>query len=319
MPASLPDILPLEPHLRPTVWGGRRLAERFGKDLPPGVPVGESLEVSALRGAESVVPSGPLAGRGLGGLTEEFGAALVGAPVRDRHGPDFPLLIKLIDAAADLSIQVHPDDGYVRREGLGSRGKTEAWYVLASGGIALGLREGVDRGGLERSLAGGRPEEAVRYRPVEAADAVLLPAGTVHALCRGTMVYEVQQASDLTFRLYDYGRPGIDGRPRELHLEQAMEVIDFGAPVPEPRPAPPPGPDGEVLVESCAFRLTLFGAGERLLGSEVFAAVTVVAGAAHLGEVDLAAGDSALVPADRRVPLRPAGPSLRCLVAEPVC
>ena len=319
MPRSLPDILPLQPHLRPTVWGGRRLGERFGKDLPPDAAVGESLEVSALPGAESVVRSGPLAGRGLGDLAEEFGEVLVGGPVRARYGGEFPLLIKLIDAADDLSIQVHPGDGYARREGLGPRGKTEAWYVLDPGGIALGLREGVDRLRLEEALAAGRPDEAVRYCRVKAADAVLLPAGTVHALCGGIMVYEVQQASDLTFRLHDYGRPGLDGRPRELHLERGMEVIDFGAPAPEPRPAPPPGPGGELLVESSAFRLTLFGGGERLLGSEVFAAVTVVAGEARLGEVDLAAGDSALVPAERRVPLRPAGPSLRYLVAEPAC
>ncbi len=299
------------------VWGGHRLGERFGKDLPPDTPVGESFEVSALPGAESVVGSGPLAGRGLGDLTEEFGDALVGARVRERHG--FPLLIKLIDAADDLSVQVHPGDGYARREGLGPRGKTEAWYVLAPGGIALGLREGVGRRRLEKALTDGRPEEAVRYCHVQAADAVLLPAGTVHALGRGTMVYEVQQASDLTFRLYDYGRPGLDGRPRELHLEQALEVIDFESPAPEPRAAPAPGPDGEVLVEADSFRLTLFGEGERLLGSEVFAAVTVVAGAARLGDVPLAAGDSALVPAGRRVPLRPSGPSLRCLVAEPAC
>ncbi len=301
------------------VWGGRRLGERFGKDLPPDTPVGESFEVSALPGAECVVRSGPLSGRGLGDLAEEFGEALVGPRVRERHGAGFPLLIKLIDAGDDLSVQVHPGDGYARRKGLGPRGKTEAWYVLAPGGIALGLREGVDRYRLEKALADGCPEEAVRYRRVQAADVVLLPAGTVHALGGGTMVYEVQQASDLTFRLYDYGRPGLDGRPRELHLEQAMEVIDFEAPAPEPRPAPPPGPEGEVLVDSCAFRLTLFGEGERLLGSEVFAAVTVVAGEARLGDVPLAAGDSALVPADHRVPLRPAGPSLRCLVAEPAC
>ena len=185
--------------------------------------------------------------------------------------------------------------------------------------IVLGLQEGVDRPGLERALAAGRAEEAVRYRPVEAADVVLLPAGTVHALCAGVMVYEVQQASDLTFRLHDYGRPGLDGRPRELHLERAMEVIDFEAPAPEPRPAPPPGPDGEVLVEADAFRLTLFGGGPRLLGSEVFAAVTVVAGAARLGDVSLAAGDSALVPAERQVAVRPEDPSLQYLVAEPVC
>ncbi len=321
MPRSLPDILPLEPHLRRTVWGGRRLGERYGKDLPPDGPVGESFEVSALPGAESVVRSGPLAGRGLADLAGEFGQALVGAPVRARYGDQFPLLIKLVDAAEDLSIQVHPDDGYACREGLGAFGKTEAWYVLDSvgAGIVLGLQEGVDRPGLEEALAAGRAEEAVRYRPVEPADVVLLPAGTVHALCGGVMVYEVQQASDLTFRLHDYGRPGLDGRPRELHLERAMEVIDFEAGATEPRPAPSPGPEGEVLVEADSFRLTLFGGGPRFLGSEVFCAVTVVAGAARLGDVSLEAGDSALVPANRQVAVRPEDPSLQYLVAEPVC
>jgi mannose-6-phosphate isomerase len=321
LPQPLPDILPLQPFLRTTVWGGRRLRECFGKDLPAGTPIGESFEVSAISGSESVVRSGPLAGRGLGALVAEHGATLVGAPVQERYGADFPLLIKLIDAADDLSIQVHPDDDYARREQLGSFGKTEAWYVLDSqdARLALGLADGVDRPRLAAALAGGRAEEVVRYQSVRPDDVVFLPAGTVHALCRGVMVYEVQQSSDLTFRLYDYGRLGLDGAPRELHIDRSLEVIDFDAPVPMPRGAPAPGTAGEVLVQADEFRLTLYGAEPRQLGSRAFLALTIIAGSARLHDVELAVGDTALIPAGRQVALQPSDPSLRLLVAEPTC
>lgn len=320
MPDTLPDILPLKPHLREVVWGGRRLGERFGKDLPADAPIGESLEVCALTGQECVVRSGPLAGRGLRDLLAQFGPSLTGPAVAARYGADFPLLIKLIDAHDDLSIQVHPDDAYARREGLGSFGKTEAWYVLHADGapLALGLREGTDREGLRAALAAGRVRDAVLYQDVMAHDVVLLRAGTVHALGRGVIVYEVQQSSDLTFRLYDYGRLGLDGRPRPLHVDRGLDVIAFGAPAPRPQPAPSPGPRGEVLVDVDEFTLTLYGGEPRLLAAgDRFAAVTVIGGAARLGDWDLTAGQSALIPAGRGVRVAPTAAALRYLVAAP--
>ena len=315
----LPWIIPVAPYLREIVWGGRRL-QRFGKDLPPDVPIGESFEVSALPGQECVVCAGPLAGLGLRAVIARYGQDLVGAAVQARYGDDFPLLIKLIDAQEDLSIQVHPDDAYARAEGLGTFGKTEAWYVLHSDGarLALGLREGTDEATLRQALTEGRAEEAVLYQDVAVDDVVFLRAGTVHALCRGVMVYEVQQSSDLTFRLYDYGRLGLDGQPRDLHITRGLAVTDFASDVPRPLAAPIPGPDGVILVDAAEFSLTLHGAATRTLTTtDAFAAVTVIAGEGRFADADLALARTALIPAGRTVDVTPKTSDLRYLVAAP--
>lgn len=319
----LPAVLPMRPYLREVVWGGRRLGEYYHKELPAGKPIGESLEVSALPGMESAVAGGPLAGWSLGRMMGEFGASLVGAPVWERCGGEFPLLIKLLDPREDLSIQVHPDDQYARAQGLGNWGKMEAWYVLRSeeGRIAHGLKAGVDRRGLEAAITGGRVEEAVEFFPVHPGQVVFSPPGTVHALCRGVVVYEVQQSSDLTFRLFDYHRPGLDGKPRQLHLAQGLEVAEFA------RPAPPPfhwwERDGGLLVSSEHFTLRRQGpcrAGVVHPPSLVFAALTLISGVARMrGEgVDwaLRAGETALVPAGQQVEVLPA-PECEYLLAAP--
>jgi mannose-6-phosphate isomerase len=322
---SLPDILPLAPYLREIVWGGRRL-QRYGKALPPDVPIGESFEVSALPGQQSTVASHPvsgaLAGEALGDLLARFGADLAGPDVIARYGDEFPLLIKLIDAQDDLSIQVHPDDAYARAEGLGRYGKTEAWFVLHSAGarLALGLPPDSDEVSLRQALEQGRGEEAVLYQEVAAGDTVFLRAGTVHALCRGVMVYEVQQASDLTFRLYDYNRPGLDGKPRELHIDRGLAVTDFARPAPSPQPSPDPGPGGARLVDVDEFTLTLHGdATTSLSTAGACAAITVVEGSATVGGVALATGQTALIPPGRSLDVRAEGPGLRLLEAVPGC
>jgi len=326
-PHILPDIIPLEPYLRPVVWGGRRL-QRFGKDLPPDEPIGESFEVSALPGQECVVrrgPSvgpfaGPLAGLGLREVLARYGQDLVGAAVQSRYGDDFPLIIKLIDAQDDLSIQVHPDDTYARAEGLGTFGKTEAWYVLHSEGsrLALGLQDGIDAAALRQALTEGPVEAAVLYQDIAAADVVLLQAGIVHALCRGIMVYEVQQSSDLTFRLYDYGRLGLDGEPRELHIERGLAVTNFSSNAPRPVAAPVPGPGGALLVDSAEFTLTLHGVDtSSLTTTDAFAAITIISGEGSFADVDLTMAQSALIPAGRTLVVTPGTADLRFLVAVP--
>ncbi|MEE2659343.1 MAG: type I phosphomannose isomerase catalytic subunit [Candidatus Latescibacterota bacterium] len=311
MSSSLPDILPMQSYLRELVWGGRRLAS-LGKELPAGdVPIGESFEVSALPGQQSVVATGELAGRSLIELIDEYEAELVGNAVWQQYGHEFPLLIKLIDAHQDLSIQVHPDDAHARAEGLGRYGKTEAWYILDSKGgrIAMGLQLETNPESLRQAIAEGRAEDQVTFHDIRAGDVAFVPAGTVHALCAGVLLYEVQQSSDLTFRLYDYDRPGLDGRKRELHVDRALAVADF-----ESRPSPVSAADGDevVLVDADPFCLVRHRRTEATLETgPTFAVITVigdspVAVAGDWGQVPLAPGGTALVPAGRTVEMRSA-------------
>lgn len=304
MNKKLPGVIPLQPYCREMVWGGRRLAELYGKQLPADVRVGETFELSAYEYRESRAAAGPLRGRSLLDLLEQYRDDLVGGDVWARYGGRFPLLIKLLDAQQDLSIQVHPDDAYAQLKGLQDVGKMEAWYVLHSEGgrVAYGLQEGVGREDFTAAVAENRVEEVIRFYTVSRGDLVFSPPGTVHALCAGVVIYEVQQSSDLTFRIYDYDRPGLDGRPRELHIEQALEVIDFAQKL--PGPVPYPDLRGDILVESQHF--VLRGCGLHTESAEhvaegSFLALTLVGGKALLsdgeGEYPLAAGATALVPA----------------------
>lgn len=326
MTSVLPDVLPLRAYLRETVWGGRRLAELYNKPLPPHQPIGESFEVSALPERDSVVASGPLEGQPLGQVVSQYSEALVGATTVERYGREFPLLIKIIDAAQDLSVQVHPDDRYARDRKLGTFGKMEAWYVVHSDGgrVALGLEDGVGRAELVRAIREGTVEEAVRFHSVAPGDVVSLPPGTVHALCRGVMVYEVQQSSDITFRLYDYGRLGLDGKPRELHTEEALEVIDFETGPRQPEPAGHLG-QRACVVEDQHYRLDGGHLSEEITveAGETFAALTITQGSVQVKGADgttcdLGIGDSALIPAGRSVSVAPgAGQSADYLLAFP--
>ena len=311
MAPSLSGVLLLRPYFKEVVWGGQRLQELYGKSLPAGRPIGESFEVSAGEGQESVVATGPLAGWSLGRLIAEYQEELVGQKVWESSGGEFPLLIKLLDARENLSIQVHPDDRYVREKGLGARGKAEAWYVLSSQGgrVVQGLKEGVGRQDLVAAIDAGRVEEVVQSFEVEPGDVVALPPGTVHALGRGVVLYEVQQSCDLTYRLYDYGRVDQEGNPRELHLAEALEVTRFDVRPPAPlawRKLPGAQADRAVLAETEAFQLNLYspsagqirhGAGNSCL------ALTLVRGEARISAapevVCLGAGSTALIPAYR--------------------
>ncbi len=298
--AALPDVIPLTPYYRAMVWGGRRLATLYGKALPDDALIGESFELSAYQGRESRAVDG----RSLRELVETHRADLVGAAVWARYRGRFPLLVKLLDAQQNLSIQVHPNDEYAQRHGLGDSGKMEAWYVLQSDGgrVVCGLAEGVGRAEFVAAHAANRVAEVVRFYPVARGDVLFLPPGTVHALCRGVVLYEVQQTSDLTFRIYDYGRP------RVLHWEQALAVIDFAQG--QPKPVSHPVLRGQVLVESEHFVLRGCGlaGGQAEHGAEgAFLSLTVVRGRARVGAWALAAGETALVPAGRACAVAPLG------------
>lgn len=220
-----------EDNFHTTVWGGHNLKPM--KSLPADdEPIGESWEVSAVPSSKSVVKNGALKGRDLMSLTQEYGEQLLGKQVCQRYHGEFPLLVKFIDAKKDLSIQVHPND-QLARERHDCFGKTEMWYVMkAEPGACLysGFNQPVSRYEYEHRVADGSICEVLAKHPVKAGDVFFIPAGRIHAICGGILLAEVQQSSDVTYRIFDYNRPGLDGKPRQLHTEQALDAIDYNVP-----------------------------------------------------------------------------------------
>ncbi len=222
--------LTFTPALRDYIWGGRNLETLYGRQLPPG-PIAESWEISGHPNAATLVDAGPLSGHSLPDVLTALGTDLVGS----RAGwalerGKFPLLVKLLDAEKRLSVQVHPPDDYALVHADGELGKTEMWYILyARPGAQLifGLRPGVTPDVFRQAIAEETLEACLHYLPVKAGQAVFLPTGTVHAMMEGIVAAEVQQNSDTTYRVYDWGRLGADGRPRPLHVDRALEVINF--------------------------------------------------------------------------------------------
>jgi len=230
--------LKFTPILKPKVWGGRRLAA-WGKTLGKGERIGESWELADRPGARSVVANGPLAGRTLHALLRTRRVELLGAGLAARFTGGFPLLVKLIHAREDLSIQVHPDDAAARRFSGQQHGKAEAWYVLETrpgASVIVGLKRGVTQRQLARAMRDRCVAELAHRVSVGPGDALFVRPGTVHAIGAGIVLAEVQENSDLTYRLYDWDRAG--KRPRLLHIREALGSIDFNAPPPRvPRAA----------------------------------------------------------------------------------
>ena len=215
--------LTFQPAYQTLVWGGRRL-QQWRPDLPPG-PIGESWDLADHERGMSVVAQGPLAGRTLRQLVAEAGPALVGAGFR---GGVFPLMVKTIDAADHLSVQVHPDDATASILGAGDRGKTECWVILADGGALFhGTRAGVSRDAFERALTDHTLAATLNRFEGRAGDVFFVEARTVHALGEGCLLYEIQQTSDITFRVYDWDRMSLDGKLRPLHIAESLATIDF--------------------------------------------------------------------------------------------
>ena len=218
--------LQFKPEMKERIWGGRAL-EQFGLELPEGA-IGEGWMIGDHPNGTTKVMNGALAGMGLDEIREQFGREFFGTKGYAEDGR-FPLLIKLLDCNDDLSIQVHPTDSYDRLP-KGELGKTEMWYILAAepgAKIIYGLKEGVDRSALAAAIEEGRVMDCLQEVPVEAGDAFYIPAGTVHALCAGVVVAEIQQNSDTTYRVFDYNRPGLDGKLRELHVEDSLNVTAY--------------------------------------------------------------------------------------------
>ncbi|MGA2620888.1 MAG: type I phosphomannose isomerase catalytic subunit [Thermoguttaceae bacterium] len=236
------DPLPplrFRPLFRRYLWGNRRLGTCLGKPIGPGDDYAESWEICDRGQDQSIVQNGPLAGTSLGELVRRRGPELLG---RHHPQPRFPLLVKFLDAARALSVQVHPNDAQAAALTPPDVGKTEAWVVLAAEPGSLiyaGLKPGVARADLAQAIGRRTCDQLLhRFQP-QPGDCVFLPAGTVHALGQGLLVAEVQQPSDTTYRLYDWGRLGLDGRPRALHVEQGLAVVDFERGPVDPQPPQP--------------------------------------------------------------------------------
>jgi mannose-6-phosphate isomerase len=215
------------PILKRIRWGGRRLGTLLGKPIGPETDFAESWEIVDHGKDQSTVMDGPFAGWTLARFVRERNQEIFG---KHAGRTQFPLLVKFLDANDRLSLQVHPNDAKAKTYDPTENGKTEAWVIVhAEPGsqIYAGLKTGVDRETLRTHLHNGRLEECLHKFPVSAGDCVFIPAGTVHAIAEGIVLAEIQQSSDLTFRLHDWGRVGTDGKPRELHIEQSLASIDF--------------------------------------------------------------------------------------------
>lgn len=292
------------PLFRSYIWGGERLQKVLGKKVPGPGDWAESWEIVDHGEDQSVVAIGDWQGITLRQLVDTYPDEILGNEI----GIDFfPLLLKYLDCNRVLSVQVHPDDAYGLRMETPDLGKTEAWYIVhAEPGakVYAGLKEGIDRETLAKLIDAGKTEEALHVITPSAGDCIFIPAGTVHALGEGLLVTEIQQASDTTFRLYDWDRVDADGNSRPLHIEQALDVIDYksGA-VSICKPSPETSQGLSRLVDCDKFvldRMVRHGSYETP-SDEQFRIVTIPSGSAILeydGELMmLGAGETALVPA----------------------
>ena len=215
------------PIFKERVWGGRELERLYTKNLPADKPIGEAWEISDRPGDASVIANGPLAGKNLRWLMEHYAAEILGGAKPAADGR-FPLLCKILDAREKLSLQVHPPAGKAKE--LKGDPKTEMWFIADAApdaSLYAGLKRGVTRAEFERSIADGSVAGCFHRLPVRAGDAMFLPSGRVHAIGDGLVIFEIQQNSDTTYRVFDWNRVGLDGHARELHIAQSLASIDF--------------------------------------------------------------------------------------------
>ena len=300
------SILKFKPIYQERVWGGRKLEETFGRTLPAGKAIGESWELVDRPEAQSVTANGPFAGKTLNELAQSHGDELFG-PAND-PGKPFPILVKWLDCTERLSLQVHPPTEIASI--LSGEPKTENWYIAEStdsAGLLVGLRRGVTRLDFERALAEKNLDQLVHRTDSHPGDSLLVQSGRIHAIDAGNLILEIQQNSDTTYRVYDWGRVGLDGLPRELHVEQSLRCIDFQDF--EPEPLKDNMSFGEHILADCdefRIRRVRLTAGERMTfpsGQEP-CLIHVVSGQAKVDEETLIAGETALAPFSADIELK---------------
>jgi mannose-6-phosphate isomerase len=297
-----------KPIFQERIWGGRKLEDLFNKNIPAGKRVGESWEIVDRPEAQSMVRDGPLVDRSLHDLWVNFREEVFG---KVRDAPRFPLLIKLLDAREKLSLQVHPAEGVA--ESLGGKAKTEFWYVLAAKAgaeIYVGLRKTMARAQFEQALHSKTVAECVHSIPVKEGDAMFLPAGRFHAVGAGNVLIEVQQNSDTTYRVFDWDRVDDSGQPRSLHIEKALQCIDFNDVAPRLSE-----PDGDTLVRHDLFVVEKWDleSSREVAAREQCAIVCCLHGSLQCAAADFTPGQFFLVPAsmpDREIHPRGEGTSL---------
>lgn len=248
--------LKFRPILKSLIWGGEKIAPYKGITTDQK-NIGESWELSGVRGDESVVSEGEYAGRNIADLLSEFKGSLIGKKNYERFGNEFPLLIKFIDAKQDLSIQVHPDDALAMKR-HNSKGKTEMWYVVdADEGAHLrsGFAKKVTPAEYEKSVEDNTITDILADYKVRPGDLFFLPAGRVHSIGAGSFIAEIQQTSNITYRIYDFNRLGADGKPRELHTSLAKDAIDYTV-LPDYRSSYSVKKNAETPLISCPYFIT---------------------------------------------------------------
>ena len=239
------------------VWGGEKIAPFKGVETDQH-NIGESWELSGVKGNESVVAEGALAGKTITELAEEYKGQLLGEKVYAKNGTEFPLLIKFIDARDDLSIQVHPDDALAGERHNGSKGKTEMWYVVQAdekAHLMSGLTKHITPEEYAAKVEDNTITEVLHDYNVQAGDVFFLPAGRIHSIGTGCFIAEIQQTSNITYRIYDFGRVGLDGQPRELHTELSKAAIDYTV-LPDYKTAYEQKPNQENQIVDCEYFTT---------------------------------------------------------------
>jgi mannose-6-phosphate isomerase len=291
--------LKLKPIYKRRIWGGQKLRELLGKNIPPGEKIGESWELADLPDEKSTIANGELAGKTLGAAIEEYPAEITGD--KDFSGP-FPLLIKFLDAEDVLSVQVHPDAQTCERLGKGEP-KTECWYIISAAEDAFiykGLKEGVTRKEFSTAIKEGTVAELLVKMPVTEGECHLLPAGTAHSIGAGLLIAEIQTPSDTTYRVFDWNRVDDNGKARELHIEEALESIHFGV-----CGADLPVTQMSRLADTDYFQVdksTRVADCEQPVGVGLMRTLIIVAGCGEIGgsqgdPVKFKAGDTVLIPA----------------------
>lgn len=311
-------MMKFEPILKQTLWGGDKINDY--KHLNNSLThIGESWEISGVPGHESVVANGPWKGTALPALIDRLGADLVGRDNYERFGTLFPLLVKFIDARLDLSIQVHPDDR-LAHERHGCPGKNEMWYVIAAepgAQLCAGLSHPISPEEYERRIADGSIEDVLCFHKLRAGDVFHIPAGRVHSIGAGAFIAEIQQTSDITYRIYDYNRRDDNGRLRELHTEWARDAIDYTVQADYRTHYTPHTNEPVELVSSPHFTTSLYDLTEDMHCDysklDTFIIYICTKGAATLcddagSELAISQGETVLIPAcTRSVHIRPDG------------